>query len=224
MMTQRRKKKRKTSTTSTSIKQYFSDEARLSKEKPSVFSNILMDNSIVERWDDEKKEFDTICAHLKSYFNSSAPPDFDCDKAIERRTLLMQKIKCKSELYTSVNLALQRSREHVKVLLRPGFASIEQEKLYESVQWKKLGDHCSKRLKLFLDDEDLEEKSEMSAETVQTPKRTMEGSLDHRVTLHRTIAEDLAEIHATPFEGSFKFISEFLDANQARSRNQSDIG
>ena len=74
------KKKRKTSTTSTSIKQYFSDEARLSKEKPSAFSNILMDNSIIERWDDEKKEFDTICADLKSYFKSSPPPGFDCEK------------------------------------------------------------------------------------------------------------------------------------------------
>jgi len=39
------KKKRKTSTTSTSIrsiKKYFSDEARMSKEKACVFSDILM--------------------------------------------------------------------------------------------------------------------------------------------------------------------------------------
>ena len=53
------KKKRKTSTTSTSItsiKKYFSDEARMSKEKASVFSDILMDNSTIESWDDEKKE------------------------------------------------------------------------------------------------------------------------------------------------------------------------
>ena len=65
------KKKRKTSTTSTSItsiKKYFSDEARMSKEKASVFSDILMDNSTIERWDDEKKEFDGLCAHLKSFF------------------------------------------------------------------------------------------------------------------------------------------------------------
>ena len=51
------KKKRKTSTTSTSItsiKKYFSDEARMSKEKASVFSDILMDNSTIESWDDEK--------------------------------------------------------------------------------------------------------------------------------------------------------------------------
>ena len=97
------KKKRKTSTTSiTSIKKYFSDEARMSKEKASVFSDILMDNSTIERWDDEKKEFDGIA-------------------------------------------------------------------------------------------------------------------------LHRAIAEDLAEVHTAQFEPSFEFISQFLEADQARSCNQSDI-
>ena len=49
------KKKRKTS-----IKKYFSDKARMSKEKASVFSDILMDNSTIESWDDEKKEFDGL--------------------------------------------------------------------------------------------------------------------------------------------------------------------
>ena len=142
------KKKRKTSTTSiTSIKKYFSDEARMSKEKASVFSDILMDNSTIERWDDEKKEFDGLCAHLKSFFDGKPPAGFDPNKVLERHAFLRNKITRKSAVYDRVRLGLQRSREHLKVLLRRGFTNMPQDILRESMEWKQLETHCSKRLK-----------------------------------------------------------------------------
>ena len=65
------KKRRRTSTTSTSVKEYFSKASRMSNEKPSHYDDILTSDSIIERWDDEKNEFDNICAQLNSYFKSS---------------------------------------------------------------------------------------------------------------------------------------------------------
>ena len=139
------KKKRKTSTTSTSImsiKKYFSDEARMSKEKASVFSDILMDNSTIERWDDEKKEFDGLCAHLKSYFDGEPPPGFDRDKVLERHAFLRKKIKSKSDLYDRVKLGLQRSREHLKVLRRCDVKNMAEDILRETMDWRDLKTRC----------------------------------------------------------------------------------
>ena len=131
----------------------------MSEEKPSDFSDIMVQNSVIERWDDEKKEFDGLCAHVKSYFDGKPPPGFDRDKVLERHAFLRKKIKSKSDLYDRVKLGLQRSREHLKVLLRRGLINMPEDILRESIEWKQLETHCSKRLKLFVDHEDSENKS-----------------------------------------------------------------
>ncbi len=153
------KKKRKTSTTSTSLKKWFSYETRMSEEKPSDFSDIMVQNSVIERWDDEKKEFDGLCAHVKSYFDGKPPPGFDRDKVLERHAFLRKKIKSKSDSYDRVKLGLQRSREHLKVLRRCDVKNMAEDILRETMDWRDLKTRCLERLKLFVDHEDSENKS-----------------------------------------------------------------
>jgi hypothetical protein len=131
----------------------------MSEEKPSDFSDIMVQNSVIERWDDEKKEFDGLCAHVKSYFDGKPPPGFDRDKVLERHAFLRKKIKSKSDSYDRVKLGLQRSREHLKVLRRCDVKNMAEDILRETMDWRDLKTRCLERLKLFVDHEDSENKS-----------------------------------------------------------------
>ena len=81
-----------------------------------------------------------------------------------------------------MKIELERPREHVKLFLRRGVVNMPEDMLYENMEWRELETHCSKRLKLFLDhkdsenkniQDDLEEKSDLPEELILSSKKMM---------------------------------------------------
>ena len=158
---ERTNKRRKTSSTS----------FRSSNERPCDFLDILVDDNILERWDDEEKELESVCANLMSYFNGSPPPGFDRKVALQKHVFLRKAIENKSALYNRVKLGLQRSREHITLFLKEfedSFHNVSSDVLCESMAWKELELHCLKRLKLFLDHEDAQTKPPLAKKSTES--------------------------------------------------------